>query len=95
LEVLARVQIAAGTSFVELLRRESVRLPWGATLAVITGRESEGLFDSLVCLRRAGFAVALILVQPGRPSAGLRQRADLLGVPIHRAWRERDLEMWR
>jgi uncharacterized protein (DUF58 family) len=95
LEVLARVQVTEGTSFVELLRRESVRLPWGATLAVITGRESEPLFDSLVCLRRTGFAVGLILVQPGRPSAELRRRADLLGVPIHRAWRERDLEAWR
>ncbi len=32
--------------------------PWGATLAVITGRESEALFDKLVYLRRTGFAVA-------------------------------------
>ncbi|NIU61293.1 MAG: DUF58 domain-containing protein [Pseudomonas stutzeri] len=95
LEVLARAQVTESTSFAELLRRESARLPWGATLAVITGRESEPLFDSLVSLRRAGFAVALILVQPGRPSAELRRRADLLGVPIHRAWRERDLEAWR
>jgi uncharacterized protein (DUF58 family) len=95
LEVLARVQVTEGTPFVELLRRESTRLPWGATLAVITGRESEPLFDSLVSLRRAGFAVALILVQPGRPSTDLRRRADLLGVPIHRAWREQDLEAWR
>ena len=95
LEVLARVQMTEGTSFAELLRHESVRLPWGATLAVITGRESAALFDTLVYLRRAGFAVALILIQPARASAELQQRADLLGVPIHRAWREQDLEAWR
>jgi uncharacterized protein (DUF58 family) len=95
LEVLARVRITSAASFVDLLRRESVNLSWGATLAVITGRESEALFDTLVYLRRAGFAVALILVQPARPSAELKKRGDLLGVPIHRIWRERDLEAWR
>jgi uncharacterized protein (DUF58 family) len=95
LEVLARVQIVSGTSFVDLLRRESVKLSWGSTLSVITGRESEELFDTLVYLRRAGFAVALILVQPARPSDALQKRADLLGVPVHRVWRERDLEAWR
>jgi uncharacterized protein (DUF58 family) len=95
LEVLARVQIATESSFVDLLRRESVKLSWGATLSVITGRESEELFDTLVYLRRAGFAVALVLVQPAPPSAELQKRADLLGVPIHRVWRERDLETWR
>jgi uncharacterized protein (DUF58 family) len=94
LEVLARVQVVSGTSFVELLRRESVRLAWGATLLVITGSESAALFDILVYLRRAGFAVALVLVQPGRPSAELQKRASLLKLPVHRVWRERDLEGW-
>jgi uncharacterized protein (DUF58 family) len=95
LEVLARVRITSATSFTDLLRRESVNLPWGATLAVITGRESEALFDTLVHLRRAGFAVALIVVQPAHPSAELQSWADLLGVPIQRVWAEQDLEAWR
>ncbi len=94
LEVLARVQITSAAPFVNLLRRESVNLPWGATLAVITGRESEPLFDTLVYLRRAGFAVALILVRSPPPSAELQKRAALLGVPTHRVWYERDLETW-
>lgn len=95
LEVLARVQVASEAQFVELLRRASVNLTWGGTLAVITGRESEALFDTLVSLRRAGFAVALFLIQPGRPSDKLRKRSDLLHMPIHRIWREQDLESWR
>jgi len=95
LEVLARVQPVSAAVFTDLLRRESVNLSWGATLTVITGRESEALFDALVYLRRAGFAVALILVQPGRPSSELQGRADLLSVPVHRVWLERDLETWR
>jgi uncharacterized protein (DUF58 family) len=95
LEVLARVQITSAVPFVDLLRRESVNLSWGATLAVITGRESEALFDTLVYLLRAGFAVTLILVQPGRPSVELQKRAGMFSVPIHRIWKEQDLEAWR
>jgi uncharacterized protein (DUF58 family) len=95
LEVLARVQVAPATPFAELVRRESMHLPWGATLAIIAGRESEPLFDALAYLRRAGFAVALILVQPVRPSVELRQQGDLLGVPVHQVWQEQDLETWR
>jgi len=95
LEVLARAQVTSETPFLDLVRRQSVHLPWGATVAVITGRESEPLFDTLVYLRRSGFAVALLLVQPGQPSQELQGRADMLGMPVHRVWRERDLEMWR
>jgi uncharacterized protein (DUF58 family) len=89
LEVLARIEIGEGAPFPDLLRRESVNLPWGATLAVIAGRESEALFDTLVYLRRAGFAVALILVQPAYVSEDLRRRADLLGMPVHHVWEEK------
>jgi len=92
LEILARIELGEATAFPDLLRRESVGLPWGATLAVIAGQESKPLFDSLVTLRRAGFAVALILVQPTYPSAEARHRADVLGMPVHRIWREEELE---
>ncbi len=95
LEVLARIRVTLAAPFVELLRRASVNLSWGATLTVITGHESEALFETSVYLRRAGFAVVLILVQPGRPSAEFRKRSDLLNVPIYRVWREQDLETWR
>jgi len=92
LEILARIEVGEATSFPDLLRRESVGLPWGATLAVIAGRESKSLFDSLVTLRRAGFAVALILVQPVYPSAEARRRAEILDIRVHRIWREQELE---
>jgi uncharacterized protein (DUF58 family) len=94
LEVLARVQVAETTPFIDSLRRESVNLPWGATFTIITGRESEDLFDTLVHLRRIGLAITLILVQPSRASDELRRRADILGVPIHRVWNEQELETW-
>jgi uncharacterized protein (DUF58 family) len=92
LEVLARVQVADVTPFPTLLRREGVRLSWGATVVVIAGQESESLYESLVHLRRTGFAVALILVQAGRPAANLEAQVGLLGVPVYRVWREGDLK---
>lgn len=95
LEVLARVQVAPATSFVELLRQESANLSWGATLAVITGRENENLLDTLAYLQRTGFAVALILVQPTRTPKELEERANLLNVPVHQVWAEQDVEAWR
>lgn len=92
LEVLARVQLGVDASFSALLRRESVRLTWGATLVIITGRESEPLFETLFYLRRAGLAVALLLVQPGLPSEQLRQHAELMHIPVYRIWGEQDLK---
>ncbi|MBS3783735.1 MAG: hypothetical protein KGY78_04755, partial [Anaerolineae bacterium] len=92
LEVLARIEVLEGANFPDLLRRDSVKLSWGATLAVIAGQESEELLDTLVYLRRAGFAVSLVLVQPTYPSQELRRRADQLSVSVHRVWKEQDLE---
>lgn len=95
LEVLARVEVASATSFPDLLRRESLHLAWGATVVVITGRESPALLDTLVYLKRAGFAVALILVRAHRPSTDLQAGANLIGAPIYPVWAETDLEAWR
>jgi uncharacterized protein (DUF58 family) len=93
LEVLARVQVAPATPLVSMLRHESVNLSWGATILAITGSESQELFDTLVYLKRAGFAVSLVLVQPTRTSPDLRKQASILQVPVHRVWKEKDLEV--
>ena len=95
LEVLARVQAAPATAFAKLLRHESVNLTWGATIVAITGGENAALYDTLLSLRRSGFAVALVLVQPSRPADELPERADALDIPVHRVWQEQDLEAWR
>jgi uncharacterized protein (DUF58 family) len=98
LEVLARIQTVSAASarlgpFVDLLRHAGTILSWGATLVIVTGRETEQLFDALLYLRHAGFAVSLILVQPGLPSEGLRYRSERLSVPVYRVWEERDLSL--
>jgi uncharacterized protein (DUF58 family) len=95
LEVLARVQVASGVSFTDALRRESVHLAWGATLLVVTGKESELLLDSLLALRQSGFAVTLVLVQARAPSIEFQGRAEMLGISVRSVWREQELEAWQ
>ncbi len=95
LEVLARVQMCTGTSFADFLQRETSHLSWGATVAVITGRPNEALFDTLVRLRSSGFAVALLLIQQGKIAPELQSRAALLHIPVYSIWQERDLEEGR
>jgi uncharacterized protein (DUF58 family) len=93
LEVLARIQMAPRAPLAGLLRPGRMGLSWGSTIVVVTGRETTALFDSLVQLKRSGFAVSLVLVKPGRPSADLQQQAGRVGIPIHRIWHENDVRV--
>jgi len=97
LETLARVQAqeGLGASFPDWLREESLALGWGATIAVITGSVSPDLLETLLYLRRAGCAVALLLVQPAALDDAATGLASQVGIPIHRIWREQDVEGWQ
>lgn len=88
LEVLARVQVITDAPFAERVRRESVNLSWGSTLTVITGEPSQPLIETLLYLRQAGLAVALLLIQPAALSPDIQTRSHLLRLPIYRIWDE-------
>ncbi len=60
LEALAAVTSFATLSVQELLRRESPRLPWGATLIVVTAIVTDGLAAAILRLRDAGRRMALV-----------------------------------
>lgn len=94
LEILARVQAATQTQFLERLRREAVHLSWGTTLMVITSGESQELLETLLLLKGSGFQPTLVLVQPpGRQQS----RVDLtrkLNIPVYRIRREKEVEIW-
>ncbi len=100
LEVLARAQTYQRSServdgplpLPNFLRRESIKLSWGATIVLISGRETDALYDSLLYLHRQGFAVALILVMPTPPAGDLEARAASMGLPTYHVWREEELE---
>lgn len=94
LDVLARLQVVTDEPFADLLRRQRAKLSWGATIAAITGRTDDELLETLLALGRGGFAVVLILVQPGRPAGVGHSGPDLPGVAVHYITTERDLEQW-
>ncbi len=95
LETLARVQLAPDAPIAHWLRAESTRISWGATMVVITGCESEELYDALLALQRGGRSPALVLIHPEPTPPALQGRAEALGIRVHRVRIERDLETWR
>lgn len=67
LELLAAVTPFASAPIEDLLLRESPRLPWGATLLVVTAIAHENLLAALLDLRRAGRKVALFTLAEAPP----------------------------
>lgn len=80
LELLARVQPAAVKPLAHRLRGEVASLPFGATVVVVTGRLTEELDLALLGLKRSGFSVVVLLVEPAHappPAAALSR------VPVY------------
>jgi uncharacterized protein (DUF58 family) len=98
LDLLARIEVAAegqAIPFLDLVNRKSLGLPWGSTVLLITAREAEGLFDTLLALRRRGLEVTLVLTCPDRGFARLAQRAGQIGVQALVIRSEKAMDVWR
>jgi uncharacterized protein (DUF58 family) len=67
LEALAAVTPIATQDIAALLERESPRLPWGATLIVVTANVNEELNSTLLRLRAAGRRLVLISLSGQAP----------------------------
>lgn len=94
LEVLARVEGSDDTVFLNRLRQEAVHLSWGTTIIIITSTQSEELLNTALLLKRSGFQVTLILVQPAAYSYPIMKRTEGLGISIFKIKREKDIEAW-
>ena len=68
LELLAAVTAFAAEPIEGLLLREAPRLPWGATIVVVTAIAHEGLLATLVELQHAGRKVVLFTLAEEPPS---------------------------
>lgn len=97
LDVLGRLSIPDDRSFCALVRSELQRLPWGATLVVVTSRESEDLLQTMYLLHRTGFTIVLVYVDcPSDAEFDVaRQKAAMLGLAAYRIQRDEDVEIWR
>jgi hypothetical protein len=78
-----------------LLGRKSLGLPWGSTVVVVTAREAEGLFDTLLTLRRRGLFVILVLTAADGQFALTARRAAQIGIESLRIDSEQALDVWR
>jgi len=95
LGVLARVKAAEQFPFVDVVRQANLHLTWGGTGIVITGHADDALFENMLLMKRSGFHVLLVLVDPQTPFASLQQRAKEVGIRAHMIWQESDLDVWR
>jgi uncharacterized protein (DUF58 family) len=87
MEALARTQSYFGTTIEEVIQAERSRLPFGATVVVITDAISDLLLESLALIRRSGHAVTILFVGKDSPTT------NLAGIPIYilgaeETWRE-------
>jgi hypothetical protein len=96
-ELLGRLTVAHERDFCHLVRADAQRLPWGATLVVVTSRESEELLQTVLPLRRSGFYIVLVYLDYPNPASYelVQRRASMLGLRSYRIWREQDLDVWR
>ncbi len=95
LDLLARVQSNENLSFSDLLRQANLHLPWGGTGIIISGHADEALFENMLLMKRSGFHVVLILLDPRSPFTLIQQRAHEVGIHAYQVWQESDLDVWR
>lgn len=95
LEILARVRTADRIPFSDLLRQAKMHLTWGGTAIIITGHANDALFEDMLWMKRSGFHVMLILVDPQTPFGPIKERAKEVGIRAHMIWQESDLDVWR
>ncbi|MBM3136084.1 MAG: DUF58 domain-containing protein [Chloroflexi bacterium] len=82
LEALAKASGFAITPLENLLDSEAARLPWGATLVIVTALVSEGLLAALLRLRQAGHRLTVVAIGE---RAALPE--GMAGITIHRLGR--------
>jgi len=95
MDILARVQLGEKIPFSEVLGQASYHLSWGGTGIIIAPHADDSLFETMLLMKRSGFHVVLILVDPQEPFARLQRRAHEVGIRAYQLWQEKDLDMWR
>jgi uncharacterized protein (DUF58 family) len=95
LDCLARVQVSEQRPFVDLLRAASLHLTWGGTAIIITPDADEALFENMLFMKRSGFHVVLIVLDPKTPFVVIQYRAQEVGIRAYQVWQESDLDVWR
>ncbi|HEX6972030.1 MAG TPA: DUF58 domain-containing protein [Limnochordia bacterium] len=91
LELLAKIRLGAGAPSVSMLIDAASRLPWGATVVVITPSDPPELIDALLKLQQAGYNVAGIVVGRVQHETFLH-RSPQSGFVLYQVRSETDLD---
>lgn len=92
LDTLARIQTQTAPPIAAALGSAIGGLSWGSTVVVVCGQDSPELADAALRLRRAGFAVAILVVSQLSQYRDRVEGAAALGLPVRYVWRESDLD---
>lgn len=92
LDVLATVQCAPATPFVQLVSRMTPRLNWGATLILITPVDSPELLALVFSLRRSGFNVIIVVVGFAPIHTEYLHRPPAAGITLYHVRSPSELE---
>ena len=95
LEMLARARMAPTAPLTTTLLRGGTDLGWGSTALVIGAGDSPGLLESLLQMRRRGFEVVLIAMDPTKRFDELQARLGTMGAAAFWIPSERHLDLWR
>jgi len=95
LEGLARVQVIESRPFVDTLKDAQLHLTWGGLAIVITPDMDNETFDSLILMKRAGYRVISIVMDPRAPFDSIQERSKHVGIAAHQVWTEKDMDVWR
>lgn len=82
LEALAQVRTHPGADLPALLDGSTSRLPWGATLVVLTGRVDDRLAGALMGLKERGFLPSV--VEAGGGDGAWSRRLERHHIPVRR-----------
>ena len=93
LELLARVTVDPAADFAAGLGTATQRLPFGSTLAVVTGSVTGPLAEAVARWRGRGFAPAVFEIFPDHRLSEARRLIGL-GVPVRTVESHQDLERW-
>ena len=95
LDLLARVELLAGSETSQLVTNAAIGLPWGSTSIIVTGLRSKNLLTALTAQRKLGHRVITVFTDPSAAtlSVGSARAAGLSSFAITnkdqmRVWRD-------
>jgi len=94
LDLLARIGLLPGGAIEDQVRGESVKLSWGSTLVVVSGKGESSLLEALMERKRAGHNAVAIFTDPATARASCA-KATAAAIESYAVTRREGMDVWR